>query len=66
MALYLEPRHPFALAALANAYETLKRYEQANAQYDRIPANTPLQVAIDVRKAFNLNNMDRLVKPRGF
>ncbi len=60
MALYLEPKHPFALAALANAYETVKRYERANQSYDRIPANTPLQVAIEVRKALNLNYLDKV------
>ena len=60
MALYLEPRHPFALAALASAYETIKRFERANESYDRIPSNSPLQIAIEVRKAINLNYMDKV------
>ena len=60
MALYLEPRHPFALAALANAHETTKRYSAAINVYDDIPNGTPLQSAIDIRKAFNLNSLDRV------
>ncbi|MGI9403645.1 MAG: tetratricopeptide repeat protein, partial [Hyphomicrobium sp.] len=43
MALYLQPDHAFALAALANAYEASRRYEDAIAAYDRIPSGTPLQ-----------------------
>ncbi len=60
MALYLEPTSPFALAALANVYETSKNYEAAIAAYDRIPAGTALQQAIDIRKAQNLNLLDRV------
>ncbi len=60
MALYLKPEQPFALAALANAYEATKQYEEAIAVYDRIPAGTPLQGSIEIRKAFNLNSLDRV------
>jgi len=60
MALYLEPDHPFALAALANAHETTKRYEQAIDVYRRIPIDTPLQSAIEIRRALNLNSLDRV------
>ena len=60
MALYLEPRHPFALAALASAYETMKRYEKAIETYDLIPAGSALQLAVDIRKAFNLNELERV------
>ena len=60
MALYLKPEQPFALAALANAYEATKQYEEAIAIYDRIPAGTPLQGSIEIRKAFNLNSLDRV------
>ncbi|MEM1371161.1 MAG: tetratricopeptide repeat protein [Pseudomonadota bacterium] len=57
MALYLEPKHPFALAALANAHETTKRYDAAIDVYRRIPSGTPLTAAIEIRKAFNLNSL---------
>lgn len=60
MALYLEPASPFALAALANVYETTKNYEAAIAAYDRIPEGSPLQQAIDIRRAQNLNLLDRV------
>lgn len=59
LALYVSPRHPFALAALANTYETLKKFDAANATYDLIPAGSPLQSSIDIRKAFNLNALDK-------
>ena len=60
LALYVVPEFPFALATLANAYETTKRYESAIAAYDRIPKDTPLQSSIDIRKALNLNQLDRV------
>jgi tetratricopeptide (TPR) repeat protein len=59
-ALYLRPDFPFALATLANAYETTKRYQAAIDAYDRIPNDTALQVSIEVRKALNLNQLERV------
>lgn len=64
LALHLEPSSPFALAALASVYETTKRYESAIQIYDRIPAGTPIQASIDVRKALLLNQLDRLDEAR--
>jgi tetratricopeptide (TPR) repeat protein len=60
MAIYLKPDFPFALAALANVHETTKHYEAAIATYDRIPPGTPLAASIDIRKAINLNLLDRV------
>ncbi|MEZ5850638.1 MAG: tetratricopeptide repeat protein [Hyphomicrobiaceae bacterium] len=60
MALYLQPDHSFALAALANYYETIKKHEEAIAAYDRIPADSPLHSAVEIRKALNLNQVDRV------
>ncbi|MEO1206924.1 MAG: tetratricopeptide repeat protein [Pseudomonadota bacterium] len=57
MALYLEPDQSFALAALANAHETTKRYDAAISTYQRIGSDTPLRSAIEIRKAFNLNSL---------
>src|SRR6185436_20483671 len=59
-ALFLTPDSVFALAALANAYETTKRYEAAVATYDRIPKGTPLQMSVDIRKALNLTQLERV------
>lgn len=59
LSLYLAPEQPFALAALASGYETAKKYDGAIATYDRIQDGSPLQRAIDIRKAFDLNSLDR-------
>jgi tetratricopeptide (TPR) repeat protein len=59
MALDIDPNSPFALAALANVYETTKRYKEAIETYDRIPKATPLQSSIEIRKAINLNMLER-------
>ena len=60
MALYVKPDHAFALVTLANAYESAHRYEDAIATYDRIPEDTPLQPEIEIRKAFDLNSLDKV------
>ena len=60
MALYLQPDHAFALVSLANAYEAARRYDDAIAAYDRVPKSTPLQTEIEIRKAFDLNSLDRV------
>ena len=60
LALYIEPDHAFALAALSNTYESLKKFQAANDTYDRIPRGTALQSSIDIRKAFNFNSLDKV------
>ncbi len=60
MALYLRPEFPFALAALANVHETTKRYDAAISTYDRIPKSTPLDASVNIRKAINLNMLERV------
>lgn len=60
LAIYLRNSFPFALAALAHVHETTKHYDRAIAVYQRIPPNTPLQASIDMRKAINLNLLDRV------
>ncbi len=59
-ALYVEPQHVFALATLANVYESTKKYDRAIAAYDRVPKETPLANAIEIRKALNLNSLERV------
>lgn len=64
MALYVEPEHQFALAALASAYEGNKQYAEAIATYDRIPRTSPLATAVEIRKAFNLNSLEKVDEAR--
>lgn len=59
-ALYLEPEMPFALATLANVYEGAKRFDLANAIYDRIPSGSVLERPIAIRRAMNLNALERV------
>ena len=59
LALYLKPDFPFALAALANVYEATRRHQVAIDTYDRIPRGSPLDVSIQIRRAINLNMLDR-------
>jgi tetratricopeptide (TPR) repeat protein len=60
MSLHVSPSSPFALAALANVYEATRRYGEANEIYDRMPKDTPMQMAVEIRKAVNLNQLDRV------
>ena len=60
MALMLRGNSPFALAALANVYEQTQRYNLAIATYDRIPQDSPLQKAVEIRKAVNYNLLERV------
>ncbi|MBU2532976.1 MAG: hypothetical protein KKB37_09570, partial [Alphaproteobacteria bacterium] len=64
MALYLKPDFPFALAALANVYETAKHHDVANAVYEKIPSSSPLKILIDIRRASNLDAMKRTDEAR--
>lgn len=59
MALYVEPEQQFALAALASAYESSKQYAEAIEVYGHIPETSPLATAVQIRKAFNLNSLDK-------
>lgn len=64
MALYVKPDFPFAQAALANVYESTRRYATANAVYDRVPNKSPLQLLIQIRKANNLDALKRTDEAR--
>ncbi|MBX9589044.1 MAG: tetratricopeptide repeat protein [Hyphomonadaceae bacterium] len=58
--LYLTPDAMFPLVTLASARETTKRYAAAIDAYDRIPKGTPLEVNVEIRKALNLNQLERV------
>ena len=59
MALSVAPEHEFALAALANAHEANKRYDDALAVYGKIPKSSAMDLPIEIHRAYNLNSLDR-------
>lgn len=59
MSLYVAPDQPLVLAALAEAFEKAKSYGAAIATFDRVPKGSSLQDLIDIRKALDLNQMDK-------
>jgi Flp pilus assembly protein TadD len=60
MALYINPNEPFTVAAMGNVYEAIRRYQQANEIYERIPPGTPMHWITSLRKAVNLNLLDQV------
>ena len=58
--LRLRPDLPMASMALAEAYEESKHFEQANRIYDKIGKDSPLWPGATVRRAFNLNSLDKV------
>jgi peptidoglycan hydrolase-like protein with peptidoglycan-binding domain len=64
MALFVKPDHELALVALAGAEEAQKRFPAAIATYDRISKTSPMAAAVGVRKAFDLNSLDKVDEAR--
>lgn len=64
MALYVKPDHELALVALAGAEEAQKRYHAAITTYDRISRTSPLAPAVGIRKAFDLNSLEKVDEAR--
>lgn len=58
--LYLAPNATFPLVTLANANEQTKRYAAAIEAYERIPKGTPIEIHVAIRKALNLNQLERI------
>ena len=59
-ALYLEPDFPLAYAALAEAYESAKKYELEMQALDQIKPDSPLWLNVQIQKSFALNSLDRV------
>ncbi len=59
LSLYLEPRAPMALQALAQVYERTRKFERALEVYGRIPKDAPIALSVAIRKAIDLNQLDR-------
>jgi tetratricopeptide (TPR) repeat protein len=58
--LYLEPDLPLAHAALAEAYESAKKYDLEIEALDEIKPDSPLWGSAQIQKAFALNSLDRV------
>jgi len=58
--LYLKPDAPLAYAALAEAYESAKKYELEMQALDAIKQDSPLWPNAQIQKAFALNSMERV------
>ena len=59
-ALYMRPDFPLALAALANVYELTSQNARAIDTYSRIDPSSPLIMNVQIRKAYNLNLLDKV------
>jgi len=59
-AIHLKPDFPLAQIALAEAYETAKKYDAEIAAFDRIPEDSPLWVNVQIQKAFALNSLEQV------
>jgi tetratricopeptide (TPR) repeat protein len=59
-ALYLEPDFPLAYAALAEAYESAKKYELEMQALDQIKPDSPLWLNVQIQKSFALNSLERV------
>jgi tetratricopeptide (TPR) repeat protein len=58
--LYLKPDSPLAYAALAEAYESAKKYDLEMQALDQIEPDSPLWPNAQIQKAFSLNSMERV------
>ncbi|HEY9520892.1 MAG TPA: tetratricopeptide repeat protein [Methyloceanibacter sp.] len=59
-ALYLEPDFPLAQVALAEAYDTAKRYDLELAAFGNINEDSPLWLNVQIQKALALNSLERV------
>jgi tetratricopeptide (TPR) repeat protein len=59
-ALYLEPDFPLAQVALAEAYDSAKRYDLELGAFDNINEDSPLWLNVQIQKALALNSLERV------
>jgi tetratricopeptide (TPR) repeat protein len=59
-ALYLKPDFPLAHAALAEAYESAKKYELEMQALDQIKQDSPLWLNVQIQKSFALNSLEQV------
>ena len=59
LALHLNPDHPLALVTLADIFERLKRFEQANEILARVPQDSLLRTTAEIQMGLNLEQMGK-------
>jgi tetratricopeptide (TPR) repeat protein len=59
-ALYLEPNFPLAQVALAEAYDSAKRYDLELAALGTIKEDSPLYLNVQIQKALALNALEKV------
>ncbi|MGD9866956.1 MAG: tetratricopeptide repeat protein [Hyphomicrobiales bacterium] len=59
LALYLKPQFPLVFQSLGEVFDRNKKYEAAIEMYDRVPGESPLALNAQIRKAYDLNSLDR-------
>jgi tetratricopeptide (TPR) repeat protein len=59
LALALEPQHELSLSLLADRLESVERYEDAIAVYERVPTTSPIYASIRQQVAQNLQRLEK-------
>jgi tetratricopeptide (TPR) repeat protein len=59
LALALEPQHELSLSLLADRLESVERYEDAIAVYERVPTTSPIYASIRQQIAQNLQRLEK-------
>ncbi len=59
-ALFVQPDFDLALVALGNVLDGARNYDAANAAYARIAKSSPVYPIVQVSRAFNLDQLDRV------
>jgi tetratricopeptide (TPR) repeat protein len=59
-AIYLEPNFPLAQVALAEAYDSAKRYDLELAALDNIEEGSPIWLNVQIQKALALNALEKV------
>ncbi len=59
LALQLKPDFPLALRSLGEVYDATRSYQLAIKAYDRVAETSPLWLNIQIRKAYDLNSLEK-------
>jgi tetratricopeptide (TPR) repeat protein len=59
LSLYLRPDFDVARTLIADLFETLERYDSANAAYALVPKSSPLALNAEIQTALNLDRMGK-------